>query len=202
MFSSESGLPAAVSSQPSRGRKRESVRAAVLEAAATLLARGGAGALTMRALARRVGVSAPTIYSHFRDKEDLLGELVTQGFKALAESLQEARKAARSSHLEVVIAAYGEFADQNSALFDLMFHPSAATSGGGEQLLAEEFRLALTDERSATRALAVWALVHGASALHRAGRIPLGADRRRAVASMLQAFLDPRAGLDAPTDGL
>jgi len=202
MFRSESGPVAPGPSGASRGRKRESVRAAVLEAAANLLARGGVGALTMRALARRIGVSAPTIYSHFKDKEELLGELVAQGFRALGESLQEARTRARGSHLEAVIAAYGEFADQNSALFDLMFHPSATTRGGGEQVVAEEFRLALTHERSTTRALAVWALVHGASALQRAGRTPLGADRHRAVASMLQAFLERRAGSGAPGDAV
>jgi AcrR family transcriptional regulator len=52
-------------------------REAVVEAALALIAGGGAEALSMRALADRLGVRAASLYWHVRDKEQLL-ELITE----------------------------------------------------------------------------------------------------------------------------
>ena len=49
-----------------------STRARLIEAAAALLEEGGPGAVTLREVGRRVGVSHNAPYKHFADKEDLL----------------------------------------------------------------------------------------------------------------------------------
>lgn len=169
-----------------------------MEAATHLLARGGSTALTMRALARRIGVSAPTIYAHFRNKEALVDDLVAQGLERLADALREARTGTDRSRLGAVVGAYGRFAEENGALFDLMFPASAAARPRGVQAVAEEFRLALSGEQSLGRALATWALVQGAIALDRSGRLPAGTDRDSAIATMLEALVGRGTAAPAP----
>ena len=51
---------------------------AILEAARNVLAEGGVGALSMRSLAERVGVSATAIYHHFDGKDALVAQVVQQ----------------------------------------------------------------------------------------------------------------------------
>ena len=189
MAASDSRRHALAPPGAARGHQRDSIRAAILEAATHLLARGGFTALTMRALARRIGVSAPTIYSHFRNKEALVENLVAQGLERLADALREARTGADGSRLGAVVGAYGRFAEENGALFDLMFPASAATRPSGVQAVAEEFRLAVSEERSLDFALATWALVQGAIALDRSGCLPAGTNRDSAIATMLEALV-------------
>lgn len=58
------------------GQRAGLTRAAVLAAARDLLAAGGVEALTMRALARRLAVAPNAIYSHVRDKTQLVDALL------------------------------------------------------------------------------------------------------------------------------
>ena len=44
----------------------------------------------MRAVAERVGVTTPSIYLHFKDKDDLLDAVCTEVFEALGVALGEA----------------------------------------------------------------------------------------------------------------
>ena len=54
---------------------------AILEAARNLLAEGGLDALSMRAVASQVGLSATAIYHWFEGKEDLVDRVVLHGFR-------------------------------------------------------------------------------------------------------------------------
>ncbi|HST67107.1 MAG TPA: helix-turn-helix domain-containing protein [Mycobacteriales bacterium] len=60
----------------SPGQRAGLSRAAVLAAARELIAADGAGALSMRALARRLDVAPNALYSHVADKTDLLDQLL------------------------------------------------------------------------------------------------------------------------------
>jgi len=51
----------------------------ILNAATDLLERGGADALTTRAVCQAAGVTAPTLYHHFGEKEGLLRAMVARG---------------------------------------------------------------------------------------------------------------------------
>jgi len=66
------------------------LRAAVLERAAQLAANGGSGALSLRALARELGVSPAALYRHFAHKDALLDELAGRALAALEVALREA----------------------------------------------------------------------------------------------------------------
>lgn len=62
----------------------EQLRAEIIDAAKTLLATSGsAEAMSIRAVADAVGVTAPSIYLHFADKDDLLSAVVIDVFAEL-----------------------------------------------------------------------------------------------------------------------
>ena len=97
------------------------LREALLEAAERSL---GRGALSLRELARDVGVSHAAPRRHFADKQALLDALAEDGFERLGRELEEAMDGAGGSLVEQLSAfarAYVRFATEHSALLDLMF---------------------------------------------------------------------------------
>ena len=92
------------------------LREEVLHAAMELLAdSGGEEAMSLRAVAQRVGVSVPSIYLHFADKQALLNAVCDQVFSALDSAMQAAVVGA-ANPLEALRrqgVAYVEFALAN-----------------------------------------------------------------------------------------
>lgn len=66
------------------GQRAGLSRAAVLDAATELIRQGGVDALTMRALARRLGVAPNALYSHVADKTQLLDDVLDDLLSAVA----------------------------------------------------------------------------------------------------------------------
>jgi AcrR family transcriptional regulator len=100
------------------------LRSALLGAAERTLSRRGAGELSLRELAREVGVSHAAPRRHFADKQALLDALAEDGFERLGRELDEAMAAAGDSLREQLGAfarAYVQFATRRAALLELMF---------------------------------------------------------------------------------
>jgi AcrR family transcriptional regulator len=100
------------------------LRSELLEAAEATLRARGAGELSLRELAREVGVSHAAPRRHFRDKQALLDALAVSGFERLGRELDRAlaRAGARfPDRLAAFARAYVRFATRNGALLDLMF---------------------------------------------------------------------------------
>ncbi len=78
----------------------------ILEAARKLWKKGGAGSLTMRAVARAAGTNTPAVYRRFRDRDDLLrGMLRQMRFEIAAEVEQAATvEEACEKYLEYALA--------------------------------------------------------------------------------------------------
>ena len=70
------------------------LRSALIEAGMHALSTHSADALSLRALAREVGVSATAVYRHFPDRDALLVALALTGFDQLAAAQQAASRAA------------------------------------------------------------------------------------------------------------
>ncbi len=97
---------------------------AILEAARDLLAEGGLDALSMRAVAARVGVSATALYNYFDNKEALVNRVVTKGFERFDSYLREAIEdlpLGSSERLYALAEAYVSFALGNREYFKLIF---------------------------------------------------------------------------------
>jgi AcrR family transcriptional regulator len=100
------------------------LRSALLETAERTLARRGASELSLRELAREVGVSHAAPRRHFADKQALLDALAEDGFERLGRELEEAMASAGESLREQLGAfalAYVRFATEHAALLELMF---------------------------------------------------------------------------------
>jgi AcrR family transcriptional regulator len=99
------------------------LREALLRAAEAGLEARGAGSLSLRELARELGVSHTSPRRHFADKQALLDALAESGFQRLAAALGEAA-GARSRNFEERLArtalAFVEFALRHPALWVMM----------------------------------------------------------------------------------
>ena len=62
----------------------------ILKAACGLLVTGGLDGLSMRKLARQLGVTAPALYRHYASKETVLVDVVGEAFKVFAQYLYRA----------------------------------------------------------------------------------------------------------------
>ena len=103
------------------------LRAELLDTALEQLRVSGAEDLSLRALARAVGVSQTAPYRHFSDKSELLAAMATRGYRELLAALRRAGDAAGDCPQQQLIAfahAYVDYAANNPQLFKLMFGPS------------------------------------------------------------------------------
>jgi len=120
-----------------RLQNRTQTRRAILDAAESLLVAGGAEALSMRKLADRCGCTPPTLYHYFRDKEQLVDELLDE---RLAGLVAELRAVASSgdwlADLQARIGAFAAFGVRNPHHYQLMMAPRGpdpAELGHGEE---------------------------------------------------------------------
>lgn len=99
------------------------LRAALLAAAERTLREKGAAALSLRELAREVGVSHAAPGRHFKDKQALLNALALAGYERLAQSLNTADDPTLplEPRLTALARAYLGFAIDNAALLELMY---------------------------------------------------------------------------------
>lgn len=103
------------------------LRAELLDTAIEQLREAAAEDLSLRALARAVGVSQTAPYRHFADKGELLAAMATRGYRDLLSALRRAGNAAGDCPREQLIAfahAYVDYAANNPQLFKLMFGPA------------------------------------------------------------------------------
>lgn len=154
---------------------------ALLDDAAALLREGGQEAVSLRALARRAGVSPRAPYRHFADKEALLTALATEAFVAFGEALAAADAGAEPGReLEAQAVAYVRFGLQSPGRFRLMFgtqRPSAdeallaAKQNAFGVLQARVGRLAGAEDDAQAQAMGYWSLAHGLTVLFLDGRV-------------------------------
>jgi AcrR family transcriptional regulator len=100
------------------------LRTALLTAAERTLRERGAQELSLRELARDVGVSHGAPRRHFSDRQALLDALAEAGFGRLGSELRVAFDGAGEGfeeRMRVVAAAYIRFATEDAALLELMF---------------------------------------------------------------------------------
>ncbi|NJQ15703.1 TetR/AcrR family transcriptional regulator [Streptomyces bohaiensis] len=100
------------------------LRSAILAAAESRLRTAGAEQISLRELAREVGVSHAAPRRHFADRQALLDALAETGFERLGDVLREALTGASDTFPAQVLAvmtAYTRFATENGALLELMY---------------------------------------------------------------------------------
>jgi AcrR family transcriptional regulator len=177
----------AVAITRTRARKGEGdqLRADILEAAERLLLETGSeDAVSIRAVAEATGVTAPSIYRHFADKQHLLFEVCARQLERLDEVIESACHGI-DDPLEAMRArgrAYVRFGVEHPEHYRIMFMgPAYATPDDWNDLLetgsfahlidglravADDGMLqATTEQELKTTALHVWASIHGLTSL-------------------------------------
>jgi len=160
------------------------LRARLLRAAEAEIAATGPARASLRAIARRCGVSHQATAHHFADRAGLFTALAVEGHDLLLEETQEAIDGAPVDGGQQVAAAgtaYVEFSRRHPELFDLMYRPDLLHNDD-ERLVAarlaqRELMLATvaaaqargwgTDVPTAELATLGWAAVHGLAVLQR-----------------------------------
>ncbi|MGQ4618491.1 WHG domain-containing protein [Nocardia sp. R7R-8] len=195
------------------------LREEILRATADLLTRSGhAEAVSIRAVSKLVGVSPPSIYRHFTDKDELIAAVVAQAFEDLADAMRAAADPAASplAQLHDQGMAYVRFALEHPEQYRLATAPTE-TAGAVDQVLtsgafqsfAATVRKCMDEGTIASRdplpiVLELWSVGHGIASLLLAkpflpwGDVEATAARVLGAACIGYTVLD-LAGTDRPT---
>lgn len=207
-----------------RGTGHE-LRDVVLRVATDLLAQlGDVDALTMRAVATASGVTAPSVYRHFPDKEALVRTVIAERFDAFASVLLAATASAGDEpmrRLEATAQAYVRAGLEQPGHYRLLFsaknagpaglgvpddteHPGAASFG----TLVEVVAACLPAPRRALAlplAMELWASLHGIVDLRITKpevQWPDGNELAHVALAAVRAAADPDPHLPRPTESL
>jgi AcrR family transcriptional regulator len=117
---------AALSPIERRRRNREQMLAAILDAARAVMRERGVAALSLREVARRISMRAPSLYEYFPSKAALYDALFLAGFRLFAADCEREVLGA-TSLWELVRSSfeqYMRFAREHPDLYQLLFeHP-------------------------------------------------------------------------------
>lgn len=190
------------------------LREALIAATRELLIEHGPDGFTLADACRRAGVTTAAPYKHFRDKQEILEEIVARGFDQLRESNARAVTKRGSGTIEGITAmgiSYLEFAVAQPAIFRLMFgelKKSKKVDGTGEECLKnvveEVAHYCRKNGHSADAqqiAVRLWTFVHGASSLELDGdyeRVVPGLDVYNLIADVIPRLLGATLDIRAP----
>lgn len=203
-----------------RNRRGEGarLRQEIVAAAADLLDSGGEGAVTLKDIARTVGISSPSIYAHFPDREAIVAAVVAETFGELKAELVAAIGPAGSdpvARLQTLCAAYLGFSERWPQRYRILFGGSwrardsdlgptdeGATGIGQDvlMLIVEAVEACQQVGRSTSTdafadAVSLWAGLHGLAQLR------LVAPQFPWPDGLLEQLVDRLAGLADPGSG-
>ena len=194
-------MPRPAYTQDKRAAIEERIRNTALE----LFGRDGYRSVSLRAIARAMGWSAPALYRYYDNKEALLAAIRAEGFRNIGGRLAAARAGAESPvhAARASMLAYLEFACEEPELFRLAYelhqgeiaeYPEVVKERGIAFAQAEGLaRDVLTETGVAgdpnLLAHLMWISVHGLAALALAHQLDMGQDFEALVEPVVQTLL-------------
>ena len=168
------------------GRHHGDLRNVLLQAALELVAEHGPHGFTLAEASRRAGVSVAAPYKHFADRETLLAELATMGYREQRDRFAAAMGSGEDpeEQLASFACAYVRFAAEEPALFDVTFNAGldksrfAELASAGDELtdllLPIARRLAPDADDAFDLLLRVASAAHGLAVFLRQGLFGVG----------------------------
>lgn len=172
-------MAATTGAKQRRERYSTEMRQDILRAARAIIANEGAGALSIRGIARELGYSAPALYEYFASKEAIAEALFVAGFDQLRAALEQVEQVVDEplARLAALARAYRQFALAHPAEYGLMFGRPIPQFQPTEELLfaaaapafaplqrataAAIAASALPPQQARTAATIDWATMHG-----------------------------------------
>jgi AcrR family transcriptional regulator len=174
----------------------------IVAAGRELLETGGPDALTMQAVAQRVGVKAPSLYKRLPSREALVAAIVSETLEDLVRDLTPlGRHPDPLVGLRAVATSYRAFALTHPRTYELLFQVLASDSRPTPELNERVTAplMALTTrlvgaERALEAARLVTAFAHGFISMELAGAFRLGGDVDEAFGFGVDALIHGLAG--------
>jgi AcrR family transcriptional regulator len=160
-----------------RSTKKRNLREACLAEALAIIEREGVEALSLREVARRLGVSHQAPYKHFASRDHILAELVGNAFASFAAHLDRSQGGEEPGRdLTALGSAYLDYAARHPLQYRLMFGtplPDPAAHPDMMQQARHAFsvlrdtlrRRSGPSEQTDLDALFVWSAVHGVASM-------------------------------------
>src|SRR3569623_1838460 len=174
-------MPSQLARKPQNTYHHGDLRGALIKAALRDAEQGGPEAISIKALAKELGVSQPAPYRHFADRDALLAAVTAEAFREFSTMLREAMaKASKQSKLSRLAQATLDFGLKRNGIYRLMFASrtvSCAAKGSElHEATRETFALVVdaledpaVDYLRARQALKIWAALHGVVMLSEQG---------------------------------
>lgn len=193
------------------------LRNALIQAGVELLQDEGMDKLSLRKLARKVGVSHNAPYMHFKDKEGLLAAITEEGFNLLAADLRQVLAEAGDDwykRFEVGCLGYVEFVLAHPGHAEVMFreydpqvYPDASMAALNALAILEETLQAgqgsnhVVGGDSRYWTALTWSMLHGLAVILNAGKMPYTIMHGNTADDIVKHFLKMfYAGLAPRTD--
>jgi AcrR family transcriptional regulator len=156
--------------------------AEVIACARELIERHGSEALSMRDIARAIGVRAPSLYKRFANRTALLLAVDIQVMDEAAQVLTgAARGASPTARLRAIAHAYRRYARAHPRLYQLVYsgrtpRDPAATAARQRAVMPAvlEFGALVGEARALAATRVLWAFLHGFVSMENVGEFRLG----------------------------
>jgi AcrR family transcriptional regulator len=187
----------------------ENIKQTLIQGALSLYLEQGPESLSLRQIAKRVGLSHTVGYRYFENKEALLAEMrraCILEFKAAAIPAQDSGEGDPIERLRAALMGLLEFGSSQPAKYRLIFSDSQPDLTEYPSLLAQRWEVfascvdlvqtAIDQKRLQGDALmfshGLWSLLHGMLSLHAANQLIHGLSLREMAGPLIDTFL--RAG--------
>jgi len=171
------------------------MRKALTQAALEIVAASGVANLSLREIARRIGVSTAAPYFHFKDRQSLLIEIAIDGYSTLLGQLQAAQQVESSPQrqLERAVVTYLSFSRNHRAHYAIMFlgqftgHERFDEMVGIANQCLELVRASIAQgigsnqKEVAPAAFCAWSLLHGIAMLDQNGVLSESANEQESL---------------------